>query len=259
MARFGFNKWASDGDAAGGAVPKVGPGTSVRPAEVVQPDDSSGVAHAEDLEIEKKRLQLVGLNPDKFDYFFDKYFDRIFNYAFWKTGDHDTAADVSNETFLIAWERRGQFRWQGYSFGAWLFQIARSVVSHQQRKLQTRGETEYIPERHAELDETTPADVLEHKHDQELVRLCLKRLAPDPYEVIILHHFVGMTHRQITLVTKMPLGTVNSHLRRGKNALRQCLEEHGADNGLSEATQRIVRQAAIEDSELSMVDTPDGD
>ena len=47
-----------------------------------------------------------------------------------------------------------------------------------------------------------------------------------------------------------------SYLFMGKKVLRQCLEEHGAANGLSEAAQRIVRQAAIEESGLSMVDPP---
>lgn len=254
MAGFGFYKWAKAGDVAGGPAPEMVP-----TSETATPEDPVVQARAEDLDIEKKRLQLVGLDPDKFDYFFDKYYDRIFNYAFWKTGNHDGASDVANETFMLAWEHRGQFRWQGYSFGAWLFQIARSVVSHRQRSEKARGETEYLPERHAEMDETTPADVLDHKNDQELVRRCLKRLAPDPYEVIILHHFVGMTHRQIALVTKMPLGTVNSHLRRGKKVLRQCLEEHGVANGLSEAAQRIIRQAAIEDSGLNLIEAPDED
>ena len=72
----------------------------------------------------------AAVDPDAFDRFYDKYHDRIFAFAYWRTGDEDAATDVTAETFLTAWEKRGRFRWQGYTFGAWLFQIARGVISH---------------------------------------------------------------------------------------------------------------------------------
>jgi RNA polymerase sigma-70 factor, ECF subfamily len=214
-----------------------------------------------DLDIEQKRWRLAGVDPDKFDYFFDKYFDRIFSFAFWKSGDHDLAADIAGEVFLLAWDRRRQFRWQGYSFGAWLFQIARSVIGHHHRQRRVRSEIEYDPDNHEQVDVGTPGDELDRKTDQALVRFCLEQLSADQYEIIVLVHFVGMTTRQASLVTKRPLGTVNSHLYRGKQGLRRCLETHGAANGLSESALRIVRQVAVEDSGLNVVgsagDCPD--
>jgi RNA polymerase sigma-70 factor (ECF subfamily) len=214
----------------------------------------AATARAEDLVIEKKRLQLVGLDPEKFDYFFDKYYDQIFNFAFWRTGDHDQAADVASETFGVAWDRRGQFRWQGYSFGAWLFQIARSVLSHNKRRRETRRETEYIAEYHDPADETTPADTLAAKTDQAIVRQCLGQLSEAQHEVIVLNFFMGLTTREIAVITEWPLGTVNSHLRRGKRALRRSLAAHGNSGDLSEAAVRIIRQAERDDTELSIIE-----
>lgn len=252
MATQGFYKWTTEGDAAGGSVSNdapSSPNTSFDPEKL-----SEAQTRALDLDIEKKRLQLVGVDPEKFDYFFDKYYDRVFEYAYWSTADHDQAADVAGEVFARAWERRRQFRWQGYSFGAWLFQIARSVISHQHRHHNVRQETAYVPAEHDGVDHETPADVLDAKSDQELVRLCLEKLTARQYEAIVMQQFMGMTARQIALVTETAEGTVHNHLRRGKKAMRRCLTEHGAANGLSEAAQRIVRQAAIEDSGLNVVE-----
>jgi RNA polymerase sigma-70 factor (ECF subfamily) len=204
--------------------------------------------------IEKKRWQLAGLDPEKFDYFYDRYFDRIFEYAFWQTGDHDQAADVANETFMLAWERRGQFRWQGYSLGAWLFQIARSLTNRDRRRVQLRQETPFVAAEHELIDETTPAVVLERRKDQALVRHCLAQLPAERYDLMVLHHFLGLTTREIAVITKTPLGTVNSHLRRSRQAVRRCLEEHGAGHGLSPAAQQAVRQDRIDESGLSVVD-----
>ena len=199
-------------------------------------------------------MQLVGIDSEKFDYFFDKYYDKIFSYAFWQCGDHDAASDVSGEVFLLAWDRRRQFRWQGYSFGAWLFQIARSVLSHKRRRDKVRREIEFVPGRHDPVDENTPDVLLERDNERELVRFCLDQLPDDPHEVLVLHYFVGMTTRQIALVTKRPLGTVFSLLSRGQKAVQRYLEEYLDKGVLSAETHRAIRRSALEDSKWTVLD-----
>lgn len=268
--RLSPNGGAADGGIAGphGYPADPGPDPAGRPTNPGEADDESdadggidaeGEIDAEDLEIEKKWLQLAGLDPDKFSFFFDKFYDRIFAYAFWQTGDEDQATDVAAETFLIAWEKRGLFRWQGYSFGAWLFQIARSVISHERRSARTHRETEFDAGRHGLVENRTPESELAAQTDGDLVNQCLGRLPAAQHEAIVLHHFVGLSVQQIAIVTQSPRGTVASHLRRGKIALRRCLEKHGTAHGLSEVAWRIIRQAAVDESEFSVIDGKSGD
>ena len=240
-----FYKWTTGGDPVGGSAPDAAP---------AQQSEPSAEARAQDLDIEKQKLQLVGIDAEKFDYFFHKYYDKIFEYAFWNTGSHDQADDITGEVFARAWERRGQFRWQTYSFGAWLFKIAHNIVANENRRQSVRKESQYDPDSHGVTDPTTPADVLAQKSDQELIQQCLGQLTESQYEIIVLHHFVGMTTRQISLVTKLPLGSVNSHLRRGKRSLQRMLSDQDVMAGLSDAAQRIVRQAAIDDSGLNVIE-----
>lgn len=224
--------------------------------EATHPNTASPDLSSE-LEIEKEWLRLAEIDPDRFDRFYDKYHDRIFSFAYWRTRNEDAATDVTAETFLTAWEKRGQFRWQGYTFGAWLFQIARSVISHRQRHEAVRREADFDGKRHEPVAPGTPETELAAGNDMALINACLDRLTEGQREVIILHHFVGLAVRQIAHVTKTPQGTVNSHLRRGKTALRRCLEEHGPERGLSDAALRIIRQAAVDDSGLRVVDGKD--
>ncbi len=211
-------------------------------------------AHALDLEIEKKQWRLAGLNPEKFDYFFDKYYGRVFEYAYWKTSHHDVANEVTSEVFEIAWNRRQQFRWQGYSFGAWLFQIARGVISNHFRRQQMRAETWYRPEDHDVAVHITPDEDLSTKTDQELVHECLRRLKPEQQEVIVLRYFMGMSLQQVSHATKLPLGTVSSHLTRGKTCLRQELSHHSVDDRFSAAAQKILHQADIVEAKLTLAE-----
>lgn len=255
MGPGGLYKWMVEGDAKGGPASTDEPGT---PSHKSDNDLTSfGAISTEDLEIEKKWLRLVGVDPNKFDFFFDKYYDRIFAYAFLSTADHDQAGDIAGEVFARAWERRRQFRWQGYSFGAWLFQIARSLISHKKRDELVRKETPYRVDSHEPVDDQSPVDVLAEKADQLLIRRCMEKLNEAQYEVVVLHYFMGFKIRQIALITESPIGTVASQLRRSKRSLQRCLTEHGAKYGLSEAAQRIVQQAALEDSGLNLVEKPD--
>ena len=207
---------------------------------------------ADDLEIEKKWLQLVRIDQEQFALFFDKYHDRIFRYIYLRLGDHDLAGELAGKVFIIAWKRIGRFTWQGYSFGAWLFQIARGVVSDEIRLRQRRREKEFQPEIHGGRTGEDHEGELD-PDDRRAVRACVRRLPQVKQDVIVLHYWMGMTVDQVAVVLKMPRGTVSSHLRRARQQLLGLLEEAG----LSDGTMRMVRRQQILDSGLEPVEPSD--
>lgn len=254
MTLRGLYRWSRDEDGGGGAAPEHDAPVDFPARNEPETGREPGPGAAEEeLEIEKKQFRLAGIDPEKFDWFFDKYYDRIFAYAYWQTGDHDTAADVASETFQRAWEKRRRFRWQGYTFGAWLFQIARRVLSHHRRRERTRGETEFVPERDDLPVEAVGTTRIERDLDAELIRRALRELKPDPFEVVVLHHFVGMTTKQIAIVTQRPEGTVKSHLRRARTVLGRWLAQHGPQAGLSDRALQIVQRALADQTGLKLV------
>ena len=48
--------------------------------------------------------------------------------------------------------------------------------------------------------------------------------------VLVLAHAAGMSHREICIVTGLPLGTIKSHLLRGRQKLQQWLQDHDYSN-----------------------------
>lgn len=223
-------------------------------------EESRGEEHfepgiSEDLAIEKKRLQLVWIDPEKFTYFFDKYHDRINAFAYWRTGDADLAADITNTVFALAWQKLGRFRWQGYTFGAWLFQLARGEIANALRKRQRRKEVKFIPERDEPLHEESPDLILSRRTDSELVQVCLGQLDETRHEVFVLHYWVGLTTAQVATVMKIPRGTVTSHLKRGRKRLLDALGELGDERAV--AFQNAVKAQVLEDADLRLLDDRD--
>lgn len=212
-----------------------------------------GAFTADDLVIEKKWLQLAKVDPEQFAYFFDKYHDRILAYVFWRTNDLDLAADITDTVFAVAWQKLGKFRWQGYSFGAWLFQLARGETANALRKQDRRQEVEFQPGQDDPLDEDSPERLLKQETDEQLLQLCLQQLDDLRHDVFVLHYWVGMSTAQVAVVLKVPEGTVCSNLDRGRRQLLKCLQENGVQRGFSLQGQRMVQESLRNQSGLHMV------
>lgn len=65
---------------------------------------------------------------------YEAFYDKIYRYVMFKTGDSLEAEDLTEEVFLRMLESIGSFKWQGYPFTSWLFRIAHNLVIDYYRK-----------------------------------------------------------------------------------------------------------------------------
>ena len=100
------------------------------------------------LAIEKKWLQLARIDIEQFEHLYRKYRPRIHRFIALNVRDADLAANLTDETFSRAVDKLESFRWQGYSFGAWLFRIARNVMGQEFRSRGRRTEVPFDPDLH---------------------------------------------------------------------------------------------------------------
>lgn len=212
-----------------------------------------------DLEIEKKWLQLVRIDQEQFKLFFDKYHDRIFDFIYLRIEDHDASADLTGEVFTLAWKRINRFTWQGYSFGAWLFQIARGVLNHEFRRRRRNWTIAFDAEEHGQVTVQSPESDMVAGQDAALVRSSLRRLSPERQDIFILHYWMDWSVRDIGLVMKMPQGTVSSHLKRGRKIILDHLLACGRIESLSPDALAALRNAAREETDFRVIRSEAGD
>jgi RNA polymerase sigma-70 factor (ECF subfamily) len=78
------------------------------------------------------------------------------------------------------------------------------------------------------VDESaSPAADAEARAERRQVRRCLGELEPDQRQSIALAFFHGLTHSELAAHLRRPLGTVKTHVRRGLQRLKECLERGG--------------------------------
>jgi RNA polymerase sigma-70 factor (ECF subfamily) len=131
--------------------------------------------------------------------------------------DAALADDLAQETFLQAW--RGLANYRGASgFSTWLLGIAHNRWRNARRRQRTVPVT---PEHLATLEPVpSPASLSDLRHDLDRA---LRTLALEERTALHLCFQQGLSHSEIADVLQWPLGTVKTHINRGKEKLRPLL------------------------------------
>jgi RNA polymerase sigma-70 factor (ECF subfamily) len=129
-------------------------------------------------------------------------------------GDASLADDLAQETFLEAWRKLGQFRGEG-SFAGWLLRIAwtRYLMEARRRKLEPLEEAD-------EPGDAREALTMEARLDLESA---MRRLSPGERAGLTLCYALGYSNDEASSILDMPLGTLKSHIARGRAKLKALL------------------------------------
>jgi len=133
-------------------------------------------------------------------------------------GDHALADDLAQDTFLEAHRKIGQFQGSG-SFSSWLHAIAWSRFLMETRKRKLEPLDDDYTDSHGFLPE--PANVA--RLDLESA---FKHLKPAERAALTLCFAAGMAHEEAAATLNMPLGTLKSHVARGREKLKTLLKDH---------------------------------
>ena len=142
------------------------------------------------------------------------------------------AEEALQEAYVAIWHHAGTYNAAKSQPLTWLTAIVRNrcLDALRRRELDTISMT-------ADDDDATdldlpaeggsPADLLIAGADAQSVRECVEALDGGSRQAIALAFFQGLTHAELALHLKEPLGTVKSWVRRGLERLRQCLDRAG--------------------------------
>ncbi len=141
-----------------------------------------------------------------------------------RTLDESRANDVTQEVFISAWRSRARYEPAKGTLAGWLIAITKNRIVDNVRSEQ----------RHAQRrSDNDPAEIpvaaeVERISDRLMITEALRCLSDRARQVVTLHYFDDLTHRQIADRMSLPLGTVKSDLRRGLSQIRHQLESaHG--------------------------------
>ena len=155
---------------------------------------------------------LMHNNHHAFELLVKEHQSQIRNYARrLAKNDFALADDIAQETFILAFEKIQSYNATG-SFIGWLLKICyRRFLFHIKK-----NKVELLPEipEVAIWDNTEPMLMLEQ---------AFKGVSFEERSAITLNASFGYTNEQVAEIMQLPLGTIKSHIRRGKTKLEQII------------------------------------
>lgn len=155
---------------------------------------------------------------------YDAHAPRVFRLAYRLTGEAELAREFTQETFIRAFRRLGDFRGDA-ALATWLHRITITVVANAMRKVRRLRERETSLE---DLDTHHP-DVLARSAIDPDLRDRLARAIDALSEIyrttLIMHDLEGYTHTEIAAVLGVAEGTCKSRLSVARSQLRAALAD----------------------------------
>ena len=161
---------------------------------------------------------------------------KLFNYAYRLTGNREDAFDISQDTFVRAYEQIQQLK-EAEKFSFWLFKIARNFSISHFRQERNRPKS---PSGDGSEDDLNLENLLVsrpqvridsgHGFEQDEIRLIVEKaldhLPFEQRETIILKVYEGLKFSEIAEITDCPVSTVKSRLYLGLGQLRKILSRN---------------------------------
>lgn len=155
------------------------------------------------------------------------YQKRIYNYCYRMAGNGHDAEDLAQEVFIKVYRNLKAFKGNS-QFSTWLYRIAHNTCIDKFRKSKTYADNvsfldDYDREKMVSSIQTLPEDEIIAKEKYKIIEECILSLKPSYRSVIILRDIQNYSYEEISLILKLPMGTVKSYISRARTALRQSL------------------------------------
>jgi RNA polymerase sigma-70 factor (ECF subfamily) len=159
----------------------------------------------------------------------------IYGLLFRLTENSEEARDLTQETFLRAFQSIGGFRGEA-DLRTWIYRIAINQARNRWRwwRRRRRDSTVSLDATQGQSDKTLIGTLAESSenpeqqtlaHERELaLRSALQKVGPAYRETLILRDIEGLTYEEIATMLGINVGTVKSRLARGRQELRRKLE-----------------------------------
>jgi RNA polymerase sigma factor (sigma-70 family) len=171
----------------------------------------------------KKRQEQAKEELTSFEEVMLPHLDAAHNLAKWLLRNEQDAQDVVQEAYLRAFRSFGGFR--GTNGRAWLLTIVRNTSYTLLKKSHAVDlTTTFDEEIHATGHESvSPATVLEHSEDAQLIKEAMDELPAEFREILVLRHQESLSYKEIADIAQIPPGTVMSRLARARAKLKEYL------------------------------------
>lgn len=154
-----------------------------------------------------------------FEGLYNRHLHGIYAICLRMTANPSRAEELTQETFVRAWEKLRQFRAEG-GFGGWLRRLAVNVVLAERRASTRRQRRESQSEEAIPFPGVEPSPDFGSAIDLEQA---IRALPVRARHIFVLHDIEGHRHEEIARMLDIATGTSKAQLHRARKLLREAL------------------------------------
>ncbi len=146
-----------------------------------------------------------------------RHYAAVVGVAYCAVADRHMAEDAAQEAFVIASHELARLR-RADRFGPWICTIAKREAGRMARSRRERGVLQ-------DTVAAPPSDSAPHPND--LVRQAVADLPERSRQVVVLHYFTGLTHKEVAASLGLSSEAVHGRLVRARRKLADRLRGNG--------------------------------
>jgi RNA polymerase sigma-70 factor, ECF subfamily len=174
-------------------------------------------------------------DSSSFEQLVAKYQKQIFNIAYRVSGNYDDACDITQEAFITAWRKIGDFRGEA-QFSTWLTAIAINLSRNRLEQINAgnrreaysldagRNDAEDAKAVEIRCGSPDSLDLLQEEELRRFINECINKLPVEFREVIVLRDIQELSYDEVSVALALKDGTVRSRLFRARESVRDCLK-----------------------------------
>jgi RNA polymerase sigma-70 factor (ECF subfamily) len=158
-----------------------------------------------------------------FGQLYERYVSKIYNYVYYRTGNHHDAEDLTGRVFYRALMHIERFVDRGVPFSAWLYRIAHNLVANWHRDNSRRQELSLEDMTLTGAAREIPEMATEANEERALLLSAIRSLPVERQELLILKFVERLSNAEIGEIMGRSEGAIKSLYHRTLIALRDEL------------------------------------
>jgi RNA polymerase sigma-70 factor (ECF subfamily) len=159
---------------------------------------------------------------------YDRHYDAVYRYCYYRLADVELAQDVTADVFVRMVEKLDCFQIRGRPFLAWLYTIARNLVTDVHRDNGKMPQVELDEASHLSAGGSKElARAVDQRLEAECLAAAMEHLTEDQRTVVVLKFMEDLSNAQVAHLLDKTEGSVKSLQHRALRALRRALKREG--------------------------------